>query len=148
MQFADALTGGAIGGTIGAVVVLLIGVGILWFGIWDAYDAGPLIVVGVVVIVVAIGGYVWAMWPFAYDYHHWVDKKVRVAQVSSRLLSDGDNGISQKFVVRDVEGGLYGIQDTRGALVKPGDVLKLRCKRAYQFGIPRAADGWDCRWSA
>jgi hypothetical protein len=149
---ADAVTGGFIGGTIAAVVLALCAVAALVVGLLIRRDGqggdGGFIFGGLAVLVVVSVAWVWASWPLAYDYHHWVDKRVTVTEVSSRLLSDGDHGISQKFVVRDPSGVFYGIQDTRAALIHKGDTVHLRCKKAYQYGVSRASHGWDCRWAA
>lgn len=151
-QFADTLTGGIIGGTLAAVVVfvLCVAAAVLFFrGSRDPLDGGEMVFFGWVAVaaaVVTVAAWVWASWPLAYDYHHWVDKSGRVEKVSQRLVSSG-NGMSQKFVVV-IDGRPYGIDDTRAALINEGDVVRLRCKKAYQFGVPRSAHGWDCRWSA
>src|SRR3954467_8462423 len=105
MTFADATTGGYIAGNIiaGALVVLSIAALVLGVrkrrGTRDRYDRGDaliLIVPGAVVLVCTVVGWFWSTWPFAYEYHHWVDKKVTVAAMSSRLLTDGDGNINQK----------------------------------------------------
>jgi hypothetical protein len=147
--FADALTGGYIGGNLTAIACVLIGVALVFAGLRSEYDGAILMTGGVVTVIATVGIWIWASWPpFAYENHHWIDKEITVAEVSKRQVSDGDKGFYEKFVVRTSAGELYGIDDTRAALVKPGAELKLRCKKAYQFGIPRAAHGWDCRWSA
>lgn len=104
-------------------------------------------------IVAAIAGAGWlgalvitgiTMWPWSYEYHSWRNVDGQVAEVSSRLISAGDKGGSnQKFVVRFTDGRVRGVQDTRAALLKPGDQLTVRCKRAWQFS---GTDGWDCNW--
>lgn len=153
MILADATTGGYIAGNIAAIVIGAICVLVMIGAILttrDSYDAGlgwGIAVTSFVCLLLTAVVYVWATWPFAYEYHHWIDKKVHVAASSSRLLTDGDGNINQKFVVRDERGTFYGINDTRGALVKEGDTVSLRCKRAYDYGVPRSSHGWDCKWN-
>lgn len=145
--FSDALTGGMLGGTIAAVIIALICLVVIVAGFFMRYDGFPAIVGGAICLLITAGIWLWASWPLAYDYHHWVDKKVTVTEVAKRQVSS-DSGFYEKFVVKDDTGAYYGIDDTRAALVKPGETLKLRCKKAYQFGIDRSSHGWDCRWAA
>lgn len=154
IPFADALTGGIIGGTLAAVVVfgLFVAAALLCFRLRrkDPYLHREGLFFGWVCAILAVAtavAWLWASWPLAYDYHHWVDKSGRVERVSQRLVSNGSNGMSQKFVVV-IDGKPYGIDDTRAALIHKGDMVRLRCKKAYQYGVSRSAHGWDCRWSA
>jgi hypothetical protein len=84
----------------------------------------------------------------SHEYHAWNVKQGKVTQVSKRIVSNGDNGISERYVVRFGDEQLYGIDDTRASLIKPGDSVRLKCKRDWQWGIPREAQGWACRWAA
>lgn len=147
MIFADALTGGIIGGTIAAVACLLIAVALIVVGLRVRYDGGILICAGALLAVSTVVGFVWASWPFAYDYHHWVDKEITVKRSNSRLLTDSNGNIQQKIVVTDDKGHFYGINETRATLLEPGNTVRLRCKKAYDFGVPRAVHGWDCKWN-
>jgi hypothetical protein len=154
MTFADATTGGFIAGNIVTALLLLLVIAVAaWAGFGCNYDAYSVlgrrrsVALILCCIPLIIAAYVWSTWPFAYEYHHWVDKKVTVAAMSSRLLTDGDGNINQKFVVRDAGGTYYGVNDTRGALAKEGDTLTLRCKKSYDFGTAREAQGWDCKWN-
>lgn len=149
------LTGGIIGGTIAAGLTLLAlgGCFVLarrWYRVSDRYDhtlaLGVTIGCGVAFIV-PILAWLWASWPLSYDYHHWITKRVTVAATSSRLLTDSDGNINQKFVVRATDGAYYGVNDTRASLVREGARIILRCKKSYEFGTPRAAQGWDCKWA-
>jgi hypothetical protein len=89
-----------------------------------------------------------ALYPYKAEYHAWHVHAGTVAHISSRLLAtgSGDNtGTSQKFVVQFTGSQQqYGIDDTRAALVKPGDHLRLTCIRTHQWGA--GVDGYDCRW--
>lgn len=146
--FADAVTGGYIAGNIAIIVIATICITFIAGGLLRRGDGGGWVAFwATVVLVVSLGTWTYYTWPpFAYEYHHWIDKTVTVEAIGKRQVSK-DKSFFEKFVVRDKTGELYGLDDTRGALVKPGDTLYLRCKKAYQFGIPRSAHGWDCRWS-
>ncbi|MFE5290379.1 hypothetical protein ACFRAQ_35995 [Nocardia sp. NPDC056611] len=88
--------------------------------------------------------FVGAWWPFDWEYHQWRPVRGEVAQIDSRMLSDGDKGMSQMFVVRYAQDtNEYRCDDSRCAAVKPGDVLELTCKRAWQWtGTP----GRECQF--
>lgn len=111
----------------------------------DADDAWMFIGLfsGILALIV-LGGTLYGMWPYSWDYHHWSTVNGQVERVSSRLLPNGD-AVEQKFVVilRD-HGEPYGIQDTRASLLKPGDEVSLKCKKAYVF---QSQSGWDCNWN-
>jgi hypothetical protein len=98
---------------------------------------------GLVVFVITLV----SMWPLEYPYHHWVDVRGQVTDINRRIVSTGDNSISQRYVVL-VRGQQYGVDDTRAALLKRGDPVSLRCKKEHQFMQPHDADGWACRWGS
>lgn len=152
--FADTLTGGIIVGTIfaaiiafGCFVVMVLG---FFYTRSDERDAkGGWWAVGIagICLVATVGVYVWSSWPLAYEYHHWVDKEGKVAEINKRLVPAGDAGMQEKIVVRFQEGaGIYGITETRATLLKEGMNLHMRCKKAYDFGVNRGAHGWDCKY--
>lgn len=146
---ADSITAGFLWGTIVTVVIACISLIVIYAGIrwWNDEGDPVLLAIGVVILLGTSIGWAWSSWPLDRDYHWWQDREGIVVVKSSRLLSDGDKGINQKFVVRlKGSGDLLGINDTRAALLKPGDRVHLACKKANEFGIPRAAHGWDCRW--
>lgn len=110
-------------------------------------DSGAIFGVGVggliIVATLAITGF--TMWPWSAEYHQWRTVSGSVAAVDSRLLSAGDQGgTNQKFAVRFTGSPQeYGCEDTRCALVKPGQHLELSCKREWQYaGTP----GYDCAY--
>ena len=83
-------------------------------------------------------------YPYKAEYHQWRTQSGVVAEVNKRLVGNGDSGMSEKIVVR-YEGstGAFGCEDTRCALVKQGDTLDLKCKRAWQYA---SVSGYDCRF--
>jgi hypothetical protein len=144
------MTGGFIAGNIVAGLIGLLCLVAIVLGILIARDdhgGYGLAIGGFVVLLLTFGAWLWASWPLAYDYHHWVDQTVKVEEVSKRQVSNGDKGMYEKFVVRDESGAMYGIDDTRASLIKQGDTVHVRCKKAYQYGVSRGAHGWDCRWA-
>lgn len=86
-------------------------------------------------------------WPWKAEYHQYNRVTGTVATITSRLISAGDKGgTNQKFVVVLTSGSQqYGIEDTRAALLKPGDHVAINCKRAYEYGSSNA--GYDCKWA-
>lgn len=148
MIVADAFTTGTIGGTIAAVLSIAACVRLgVWFrrdrysDQWEARTA--FVVAGMVVPLVWLG----AMWPLAGDYHRWRSVEGTVVGVNKRLVGNGDTGMSERFVFRFEDGRLRGVDDTRAAGVRPGDSVKLKCKKEFEWGVPRAANGWACRWA-
>jgi hypothetical protein len=83
------------------------------------------------------------MWPYSSEYHVWRTTTGTVKTMDSRMVSAGDNGMEQRFVVTFADGRQRACDDTRCTTVKPGDVLTLKCKRHYQWG---GTPGWDCNW--
>jgi len=92
--------------------------------------------VTVIVIAVTAGGF----YPYEKEYHAYVKKVGTVESVSKRLLPSGD-AMQEKFVVHYTDGREFGCEDTRCALVKPGDRLVLACIRKWDY---QASDGYDC----
>jgi hypothetical protein len=99
-----------------------------------------------VAVCVVIGITTITYWPFKAEYHQYRAVDGTVSSVANRLVSAGDKGGSnQKFVVTLTSGQQqYGIEDTRAALLKPGDTVHLRCIRSYDYGSSNA--GYDCKW--
>lgn len=148
MIVADAFTAGTIGGTIAAVLAAAACAALGRF-FWRDYYSGrgeaiaAFVAAGVVVPLVWLG----AMWPLAGDYHRWRPVEGTVVQVDKRLVSNGDNGMSERFVFRFADGRLRGVDDTRASTVRRGDKVTLKCKKDFEWGVPRAANGWACRWA-
>lgn len=113
-------------------------------------DDGVTFAVVLVVIAVVVGLITLAaMWPLKYEYHHYVSKRGVVETVAKRIVSSGDNGISERYVVKLVGDPYpYGIDDTRASLIKPGVMVGIKCKKEHQFFQPYEQNGWACRWGA
>jgi hypothetical protein len=95
----------------------------------------------VVVIVLIIAGF--AYWPYQWDYHSWQKTSGTIQTISKRLVSTGDKSMDERFVVQFADGRQRACDDSRCSLLKPGMILTLRCKRAYQWG---ATPGYDCNY--
>jgi hypothetical protein len=112
----------------------------------DDFDATGLRILGTLACITAlliVIGTAFGMWPYKAEYHTWRTTSGTVQAIDSRLVSNGDQGMSQRFVVTFTDGRQRACDDTRCPSVKVGDRLTLKCKRAYQWG---ATPGWDCNW--
>lgn len=140
------LTGGTWVGAI-AMAVITFGCLIVAAAAFTERDNGGwgAVAGSLVVLLISWGVWLWAMWPLAYDYHHWVQVDGKVDRISKRLVSDGDKGMQERYVLV-VDGVPRGVDDTRASLVRVGDRVQLACKREYEYGLPRGAHGWGCRW--
>lgn len=88
-------------------------------------------------------GMFFGFYPYKAEYHQWRPVNGVVQNIGSRFLNTGDNSTSQRYVFQ-INGQAYGVDDTRAALVKPGDTVHLSCKREWQwFSVP----GNGCRWN-
>lgn len=152
MFFADTISMGSLIGLPIAALIVLVCLAIAIFGAMNRrYDEpgerfGLWFMIGgtlSALIVVAIVGVL--MWPWKHDYHFWVDKGGVVEQVSKRLVPAGEKSMQEKYVFV-IDGRPYGVLDTRAALVKVGDRVDIACKRAFEWGVPQSANGWDCKW--
>lgn len=127
------------------VLLVLIGLAIAGFLFYDGEPGMG--VVGIACVVTCIGvvlspiGY----YPFDAEYHQWRKVSGVVEDSGSRLLASSDGkATEQKIVVRFAGSDLdFGCQDTRCALIKKGDTLDLKCKRAWQY---QSVSGYDCRF--
>jgi hypothetical protein len=142
----DTVSGGYVAGNIILAIVLIVALGFLVAGLPYGWDG--LVPTATGVALALFGGGIWfaSTWPFKYDYHHWVTKQGAVTQVSSRIISKDDE-VSQRFVVVLADGGTYGVDDTRAALLKSGDQVRLKCKKEYEWGTAEASQGWGCKWA-
>lgn len=87
-----------------------------------------------------------AYWPLDREYHYWVPKQGTVTNTGNRLISQGEGKVAQRYVLEFGDGKQYGVDDTRAALVKKGDAVRLRCKREHEWGAAREANGYACKW--
>lgn len=88
-------------------------------------------------------GVAWAWFPYDKRYHALETVHGTVSEVASRQIAK-DEGFEQKFVVRFLESPQeYGCEDTRCALVKPGDQVTLKCQLKWDR---TGTDGFDCKW--
>lgn len=163
MIFADSVSGGyVVGNLVAAALVFVLGLCASYFFARFVSDfrqghtryggrytyKGDVVAGGVLVLLalVTIGFWAWATYPFSYDYHHWVVKEGEVSQVSSRIISDGSSGISQRFVVV-LDGQALGVDDTRASLLRVGDHVRLKCKKEFEWGTAETSQGWGCKWA-
>jgi hypothetical protein len=88
------------------------------------------------------------LYPYQAQYHSWRAHAGIVDRISSRFVATGsgnDAATDQKFVITfKGDPQQYGINDTRAALVHPGDHVRITCIRTHQWGA--GVDGYDCRW--
>lgn len=85
----------------------------------------------------------WGNYPYDAEYHQWRGVQGEVTHIDKRLISAGDKGMSERFVVTIDGVGERGCDDTRCAGVDVGDVLTLVCKREWQF---TGTDGYGCNY--
>jgi len=125
------------------IALLVIG-GFFWWRAnreFDTFEKVPAyalwVIAAIALVFVAVGYY-----PYKAEYHQFVTKVGEVRSIKSRLLGSSDS-FQQKFVVEYTDGRQFGCEDTRCALVKPGDKLTLACKRIWQYA---GTDGYDCNF--
>jgi len=144
------MNGGWTAGTLVGVPILLIllfagmvfGILLLKSPYGEDRSGGLVFLLGTPVAILIIA--VWTLWPFSKEYHYWTPVTGSVEKVDRRIVADGE-GVAEKIVIKFRDDDLaYGIEDTRGALIKEDDEVGLLCKRAHQWGP--SVDGYDCRW--
>jgi hypothetical protein len=79
-----------------------------------------------------------------YDSDYLLLKPVsgEVQEIASRQIADG-KGMSTRYVAV-INGQQYGIDDTRAALIKPGDTISLNCTKQFVYGSTN--NGYACNW--
>lgn len=81
----------------------------------------------------------WGMFPWKYEYHHWVPISGVVETIDSRLVA-----MEGKFVVKfEGDDQQYGVLDTRAAGVRTGDQVTITCVRRWQWS---GTHGYDCNF--
>lgn len=103
--------------------------------------------IGVTIVGLVLAGIClfFAWFPFGYQYNYYVPKTGTVTAVSTRILSDGSNGITQREVVW-LNGQPYGCDDSRCAppAMHKGMKVTLLCEKEFQFNAPN--QGYACNW--
>jgi hypothetical protein len=139
------IVGTSVAGILALVCLLAIVGGVYVWRTDDFMEASVPFIGGIVGLVIVAGFYTFAAFPpFDMDYHRYDPKSGTVASIDKRLVSDGDSGMSEKYVVRfKDQAQQYACLDTRCADVKKGDQLELACVKVWQFyGTP----GFDCEF--
>lgn len=126
------------------VLVILCAVGVVFLGDTLLEGLGfaviPVLLAATIGVIAGI-----SYWPFNETYHKWYPVTGTVAEVNQRLISDGNKGMSQRYVIRFRESGeLFGCDDTRCALATSGKYLALKCKKEYVF---QSDSGWACNYN-
>lgn len=99
---------------------------------------------GVIVIITAASVLGFGYFPWKTDYHRYSVVEGTVAESNSRLISNGDKGVSQRIVIRFNESDqLFGCDDTRCALATVGKHVRLNCIKEYQWN---SQPGWACKY--
>jgi hypothetical protein len=139
--------------TLGAIfgIPMLILCAILCVGTWAALYAvrddgeaiGYVFVVGWVPWLGLILGTL-SYYPFDSSFHHYYPVSGTVVTSNSRLISDSDHNVSQRYVIQFAESGvLYGCDDTRCSLATVGKHINLQCKKEFVW---QSKAGWTCRY--
>jgi hypothetical protein len=83
-----------------------------------------------------------SVWTLDGRYLQWRDVSGTVEQeVESRLIPAGE-GMAERYIVT-LDGVPFGVDDSRAALLEPGDKVELACHLEWQYA---ANDGYVCRW--
>lgn len=107
-------------------------------------DAGEFFWSGLVGWVILVGVTVVAYWPFDMEFHRFYKVEGTVTDIGKRQIAQDGGGMSERYVF-NFNGQLFGVDDTRAAVVKPGDRVTIKCKRDYVWN---SESGWVCRWVA
>jgi hypothetical protein len=143
-----------LGVLIGLPLTILGVIALVLFARWMMREDEPLAgwlayVAAVVVVIFALSPA--GFYPYSRDFHRWEPKTGVVRDTATRVFTEdsGDSKtINQRIVVRFTDrnrfgGDLFGCDDTRCAIIKPGERITLMCRHEWQW----AADpGWVCRW--
>ena len=78
------------------------------------------------------------------DYMAYKPVTGQVEQIASRQIASGSS-MSTRYVF-EIAGQPYGVDDTRAALVKPGDTVSLNCVKEFVWGSTN--NGYACNWGA
>lgn len=85
--------------------------------------------------------------PLPGQYNTYVPKSGIVAKVGTRFIASDTSGggSTEKFAVQLTNGQVYGCNDTRCSVLKPGQPVTLLCERVFQWN---SSEGWDCNFGA
>jgi hypothetical protein len=125
-----------------AIVIIVFLLGAVFFA---RLDEGGMAVGTVAVLLVFLGvsGLLW--YPFApvRDFHAWNVVQGTVDRIDKRLISSGDKGMAERYVITFKESDEpFACDDTRCSLSTPGKRINLLCKKEFEFfSVP----GWACR---
>lgn len=129
------------------ILLVLVCLGVIALGALNWDDDGVIAVVLGGVVLVAVVGFALSplgFYPYKAEYHQWREVSGEVVDIDKRLVSSGESGMEEKFVVRfDGSSQEFRVDDTRAALVEPGDQLTVACKRQWEYA---ATAGYVCRW--
>lgn len=139
-----------IGNIIGGLLILITFGFIIWasFHTFDSYDAPKAAYVwggiGALFVQLIISGF-WNF-PFNMQYHSFRPVSGVVSSINSRLVDTGNYSTETKYVIT-FKGSPqpYGLTDTRGAAIKVGDTVGLKCERTWQYA---SVSGYDCRYNS
>lgn len=76
------------------------------------------------------------------DYAAYKPVSGQVQDIASRQIANGST-MSTRYVFQ-INGQPYGVDDTRAALVKKGDAVKLNCVKEFVWGSTN--NGYACNW--
>lgn len=82
--------------------------------------------------------------PYDMQYHSYRPVDGKVVKMDKRLMGGSDN-LAEKYAVQ-LEGSpqIYGCEDTRCSVLKPGDTLSLMCIREWEYA---GVDGYNCKYN-
>jgi hypothetical protein len=123
-----------------AIAALCLLLAIAAFVVDEPMGGISLLAVAVVLALFPLVG--WALVGFNGEYMAYHPVSGKVDQIASRQIADG-KGMSQRYVFT-IGGQPYGVDDTRAALVKPGDTVSLNCVREFVWGSTN--NGYACNW--
>jgi hypothetical protein len=140
-------------GTIAAIILIPLGLIFLLIAIGltvsacNAYEpefhwmgAGFLALFGIPMLILPLIGL--SLVGFSGDYMAYKPVSGQVQEIASRQIASG-KAMETRYVF-NIDGQPYGIDDTRAALVKPGDTVKLNCVKEFVWGSTN--NGYACNW--
>lgn len=137
----------------GAIICILGLIGVILVTIGLALNErrgqrGVVVFGGVVCSLLSVGALMFVLFPFSSDYLSYHNESGTVTAISSRFLSSGSGSsatVNQRYAVNIAGKGIFGCDDTRCSVIKPGDRIVLSCEKEWQWhGTP----GWVCQFGA